>query len=270
MPESLTAAELRRVQLGILVEVDQLCREHAITYYLAYGTLLGAVRHSGFIPWDDDVDVMMPREDYDRFVTVFGERGPDHLSVRGPGSVDRWPLPYVKVSDDRTQLWEPLADPVDLGVNVDVFPLDVLPAGRLARRAQALELRVLRWAVELHYIAPDHGRAWHSPFAIRVVKPLLRRIPVQRLVAAFERAARRGAGRGSEQVGVRVGGYDWAVPVSRLGRPSEVLFEGLPYLAPHDPHAVLTVMYGDYRQLPPPQEQVSHHTFTTAWRPGAA
>jgi lipopolysaccharide cholinephosphotransferase len=266
-PASVSHEELRELQLGILTGFDALCRELGLGYQLAYGTLLGAVRHGGFIPWDDDVDVMMAREDYDLLLTRFDSAAPDGLVLGCPLTQPGWPLPYAKVSDARTEVVEPLEVPVTLGVNIDVFPVDAVPASRLLARVQRVELRLLRWALELRYIAPERGREWHHPLAISVVKPVLRRVRVQGIVRALTRSARRGARRPSDRAGVRVGSFDWSVPRSRLEPPREVVFEGLRCWAPADPDAVLAELYGDYRRLPPERDQVTHHAFVATWRP---
>jgi lipopolysaccharide cholinephosphotransferase len=262
-----THQELRELQLGILTGFDALCRELGVDYQLAYGTLLGAVRHGGFIPWDDDVDVMMARADYDRLLPRFDSAAPADLVLGCPLTQPGWPLPYAKVSDARTEVVEPLEVPITLGVNIDVFPVDALPASRLLARVQHVELRVLRWALELRYIAAERGREWHHPLAISVVKPVLRLVPVQRIVRALTRSAQRGRNRPSDRAGVRVGSFDWSVPRSRLEPPGEVLFEGFRCAAPADPDAVLAELYGDYRRLPPEREQVTHHAFVATWRP---
>ena len=67
----LSSDEIKRIELSIMKELDRICREHGLTYSLAYGTALGAVRHGGFIPWDDDIDIVMPRPDYDRLLSLF-------------------------------------------------------------------------------------------------------------------------------------------------------------------------------------------------------
>ncbi len=263
----LTLEELRDVQLGILRAFDSHCRAAGLVYYLGFGTLLGAVRHGGYIPWDDDIDVMMPRADYQRLVERFATTAPSHLSVGSPQTRPRWPLPYAKVMDDRTELWEPFEDPVALGVNIDVFPLDTLPSSPQVLRVQTLVLVLLRWAVELRYISADRGRGWHHPLAIRVAKPLLRLVPMAWLVGVLERTAKGGGSeKQGQRVGVRIGSFDWSVPRGALTPPSQVTFEGEQFLAPRDPDAVLTEVYGDYRQLPPAHLRVSEHAFTAAWR----
>lgn len=272
MVSELTLAELRQVQLGILRELDERCRAEGLVYYLGYGTLLGAVRHGGYIPWDDDIDVLMPRSDYRRLVARFGESATSPFSLGSRQTRAGWPLPYAKVMDQRTELQEPFEKPVALGVNIDVFPLDDLPSNPLVRKVQSVVLRFLRWAVELRYIAADRGRAWHHPLAITVAKPVLRLVPTQWLVGAFEGAASglpRGLGgraRAEARVGVRVGSFEWSVSKASLSPASRVTFEGEQFSAPRDPDAVLTGVYGDYRRLPPEHQRVSEHAFTAAWR----
>jgi lipopolysaccharide cholinephosphotransferase len=261
----LSPEEVRAVQTRILGEFDSLCRTHGLTYYLAYGTLLGAVRHAGYIPWDDDIDVMMPRSDYERLPAIFDRAAPRHLSLSSPRTRTDWPFPYAKVGDDRTELWEPLEVPLPLGVNIDVFPVDAVPANRLARDAQSRLLQLLRWAVELRYIAAARGRAWHHPVAIALAKPLLRRIPTRFLISAFTRVA-SGGKRPGASAGVRVGSFDWSAPAAELGTPTELTFENLRLPAPADPGAVLTIIYGDYRRLPPEGERTSEHGFIASWR----
>lgn len=260
----MTPEELREVQLGVLAALDRHCRQQGLTYYLGYGTLLGAVRHGGFIPWDDDVDVMLPRADYERLADTFAATGPAGLTLRSPRTQAGWPLPYAKVSDDRTVLVEPFEVPVEMGVNVDVFPLDPVPSGRLGRWLQSALLQRLGWALELRYIAVDRGRAWHGAAAIRLGKPVLRLVPLTWLVRAVDRCARRPGPGG--RLGVRLGYDDWSVPACSLGVPVEIRFEGLRCLAPADPDAVMSAVYGDYRTPPPESQRVSHHAFTAAWR----
>ncbi len=265
MTTELSIEAVRQVQLGILSVFDDLCRSHGLTYYLAYGTLLGAVRHRGYIPWDDDVDVMMPRADYERLPSLFESVPPAHLSLSMTQTRAHWPFPYAKIGEDRTELWEPMEDPLALAVNLDVFPVDELPSSKFGRGVQSQVLRLLRWAVELRYIAAERGRDWHHPLVISLAKPVLGLLPVETLVSALTRAARRGRGTG-DRVGVRVGSFDWSVPASDLGTPTELPFEDLNLLVPENSDAVLTAIYGDYRQLPPEAERTSHHAFTATWR----
>jgi len=130
---------------------------------------------------------------------------------------------------------------------------------------QSKVLQLLRWAVELRYVSAARGRDWHGPLAIALGKPLLRLMPARGLVAAFTHVARSGRAPGPKS-GVRIGSFDWSAPTSELGVPVELGFEHLQLLAPVDPAAVLTRIYGDYGELPAEAQRISEHAFTATWR----
>lgn len=118
-------------QLEVLMVIDGICKKHDIKYYAAFGTLLGAVRHHGFIPWDDDVDITMLREDYDRFMQVVRDELPDEYSINIPGETHLYDMTFSRVVNARTISYNPdrLAKfhgfPYIAGV--DIFPLDAIP-----------------------------------------------------------------------------------------------------------------------------------------------
>lgn len=124
----ITKQELRDVQINILDAIDSFCIGKNITYWLCGGTLLGAVRHKGYIPWDDDIDIMMPRTDYERFIVEF--KGFDYLKVISHNTDESYPFAFATVNDTRTwkketRLRKKYAK--NICVNVDVFPIDSLP-----------------------------------------------------------------------------------------------------------------------------------------------
>ena len=119
--------ELRGVQLGILDDIHAFCVDNGIRYFLACGTLIGAVRHKGYIPWDDDIDLYMPRDDYERFINEFKSVS-GNCRVLDPKKEKHYYYTYAKVVDKRTLLVEPEADGYRIGVYVDVFPVDYAAA----------------------------------------------------------------------------------------------------------------------------------------------
>lgn len=268
---AMTAAEVRRVQLEILRTVDAFCAAHDLRYYLTYGTLLGAARHSGFIPWDDDVDVMMPRADYERFVAAFAHlpnRG--GLRVQASSNTAGWPYPFAKVVDPATTLHEGGTSSAQVGVNIDVFPVDGLPILAPLRALDRRLIDVLRRLHAAKVAVPRAGRAPSKALALRFAQWLLRPLAADRLGAAWNRRATRPLRGRTRAAGIRVGSYDWAVPTAALGEPVRMRFAGLALSAPADTDLVLRTMYGDYPQLPPENRRVSHHVFTAHRGPCSA
>lgn len=124
--------DVQNLQLGIIDKMDSFCLENNIRYFLAYGTLIGAIRHEGFIPWDDDIDVWMLRPDYDRFLEVFPAWAEKNgLFLNSPSTARRYNRVFSKVCDSRTILVETdRRNEFEEGAFVDVFPVDGLPATR--------------------------------------------------------------------------------------------------------------------------------------------
>ena len=126
---------LRRQQmrmLDILLEVDRICREHGIRYWLSSGTLIGAVRHGGFIPWDDDLDIEMMRADYLRLMQVLPRELPDWLALQHADTDEYYFYFYAKVRDRRSRMLETLDYGRQLkeqGIFIDIFPLSAIPFG---------------------------------------------------------------------------------------------------------------------------------------------
>ena len=120
----LTLQEVKEIELDILKMFDAFCKKNNIRYFLAFGTLLGAIRYKKFIPWDDDVDVLVPREDYDRLLSLFQDD--DRYRLYAFERNSKYAFPFAKLCDMTTKLVE-TAYPnngVELGVNIDIFPLD--------------------------------------------------------------------------------------------------------------------------------------------------
>ena len=135
-------AVLRRLQLTILEilkDIDSICKENNIEYYIAYGTALGAVRHGGFIPWDDDIDICMTREAYDRFLEVMPNAMPEKYDLLDIKNTNKYSMCFAKVSKKGTQFKEKVgsAEGYEQGIFVDVFPLDYAPDDEKERKRVA-------------------------------------------------------------------------------------------------------------------------------------
>jgi lipopolysaccharide cholinephosphotransferase len=262
----LTASELRHVQLGILDEVDRACRSLGLTYYLAWGTLLGAVRHGGYIPWDDDIDLMMFRSDYEALAAHLAQaQGTGRWSVGSAQTTPNWPYPFMKVSDERTRWVESSDLAVPIGVNIDIFPIDGHADGSVRSWLHHRELGLVRGLLLLKTVTRRPDMSSWKRLVLGCSKLVLGRVKTSTLTDWFTRSARRYDGGEAREVGVRVGSSDWAVDRRAIDAPQDILFEERLCLGPTDAHAVLAAIYGDYMTLPPVEQRVTHHAFTAFW-----
>ncbi|MBQ5578637.1 MAG: LicD family protein, partial [Prevotella sp.] len=149
--------------LQIMLSVDRVCREHEIRYYCWAGTMLGAVRHHGFIPWDDDMDICMPRPDYDRFMEHAHEWLPQPLEALSIETSATFPGSFGKIVDSSTTLIERGHSDYLAGIYIDVFPIDGVPASSLMRRIAVTRYKLLdKLLYFLHRDPYKHGRGISS------------------------------------------------------------------------------------------------------------
>ncbi len=262
---------------GVLLEMAKalhdFCEEHDITYYLFFGTMLGAVRHKGFIPWDDDVDVCMPREDYERFVK-FSRISDRYQMVNFNDDKGYYhPHSYCSLTDTHTVIIEHDSRfSTGKGQFIDVFPLDNVPDG-FKRRLRFLRLDTLNFIQGMQGIDYKNYKV-RSPkdFVKRTCAWLFTPFDVIKIVAKMDKTAKKETGNDNcSQVGIICG--------SRFDRsqlyPRE-LFEGR-RLVPFEKYEfyildkydeVLTIQYGDYMQLPPEEDRAGHHGVDLYFRRG--
>ena len=250
-------SELKSIELEILIRIDKFCREHAIRYYLTYGTLLGAVRHGGFIPWDDDIDIAMPREDYERFFELFPEENLDaHLKMishRDKSSI----YPFLKIVDERTiVVATPIKKKYHTGAYVDIFPIDGLDrSDKIFRDVD----RLSRWSP---WVVGDPAGAT-TPlrgFVKRLVQPFFSRFDLHRQCDKIEAAATAHPleeGGDLAQLVWNFAGTKSRMPYAFLEQV-EIEFEGHSFTTTAMWDEFLTAMYGDYMTPPKPSERLAH------------
>ena len=251
---------VRQLQLriiGNLLAVNKVCREHGLHYYIYDGTMLGAVRHGGFIPWDDDLDIAMPREDYETFITRANEWLPEPYEFVAYELDSSYPLPFGKVQDGSNSLIERPHLPYLGGLYIDVFPIDGVPDNALLRRLHLVRYDVLKKLVYMAYRDPyrhGHGPSSWLPLFCRNV------IGQQRLQRATRRLLRKYPFAKSNKVCVFDDGFKGVISKQTLGRPTPVMFEGHEVTGVEHPHEYLTHTYGDY-MTPPPHDSQRQHCF---------
>ncbi|MBI9094571.1 MAG: LicD family protein [Sphaerochaeta sp.] len=257
--------EMKHLELDMMKEIHAFCLAHDITYSLGYGTLLGAVRHKGFIPWDDDIDLIMPRPDYDIFIQSFQS---EHYKVVSSSLDPAYCYPYAKVYDTRTYLQETLRNTYpDMGVFIDIFPVDGLPPDK---REQVLLYKRQKFLYKLHMSMKYYlSREWSIPkdLLLLVARGVALFFPVRKVIKALERNCLLYPYETSKDVAVMVGEAK-LVTIARSSFEHPVLleFEDASFYAISDYESNLTGLYGDYLKLPPIEQQASEHRYKVGWK----
>jgi len=261
------ADDTRAVQVDILCYIDDFCARANLRYFLWAGTLLGSVRHGGFIPWDDDIDLAMPRPDYEEFIRRFAVTDTGYYRLFSRDTHETYGYPFARVADDRTQIAERARLAVRMGVSVDVFPIDGWPRGSAQTRLHRIRMDLLHRAVSVWRSRPREGaRRRLKNLAIRAARPFLDRVPVRLLTGAITSAARSIDYSRSQHVGVTAFRYVERVPRDAYGTPRDIEFEGRTFRAgPQESAVILTRLYGDY-MTPPPASARTHRHFHSAYR----
>lgn len=262
MKRSISIDELKALQIEILQAVHDYCQEHELCYSLAYGTLIGAIRHKGYIPWDDDIDLMMPRDDYERFLNGFSH---PYLKAYDCKRCEPYVLPFAKVADTRTVL-EENSNTMQLGINIDIFPLDDLYDTREESVAFVRSLAPLKRKYRMKILRPSKKNVWWKRIAIRLSKLLVAHYDLKRLVMAQYIFIDRLLGKTSKYMSM-VSGNEYGEAAERSIFEREVFdeyivvpFEDRQFYAIAQYDKFLTTVYGDYMTPPAASEQTSPHT----------
>jgi len=250
--------DLQLVELGILREFIRVCEAHGLRYYIAYGTLLGAVRHRGFIPWDDDIDVTMPRSDFNRFAKLCVTELRPGFRWQSYKTDRHYPYMFGKVLKDDTILRHAQDEhlPFQQSVYIDVFPLDGAAGTPWAEAAQRAMIRICR--ARLNVEIPRDGRRRRLVRVVRI-------IPRGFTIAVFEAMTRLTATDRSARWVCVAGPYGYhrrLFPSDWFGPGAVQAFEDLIAIAPVNWDSYLTQLYGDYMTPPPASGQFSNHEVT--------
>ena len=257
------------VIIDVLSVFIRICEAQGLRYFCAGGTAIGAVRHQGMIPWDDDIDVFMPRPDYDRFLALAAQSMPEGYEVLSPYATKDYPMYFAKMCNARTTLLENERIPCVFGLYIDIFPLDgacddVETCYREKRRFKRLMNKLE--AVSTHnsfgeYIGLLTKRREWGRFAVKTVAFCCRSWLRRWLLKQMDSIAYGHDYALSSRVVTYSGAYQRQeiYPKAWLETPQMFAFEGLMVNLPHDYDAYLRHFFGDYMTLPPVEQRASHH-----------
>lgn len=258
-----TLRQLQLKELESLVYFDNFCREHELTYFLLGGCVIGAVRHNGFIPWDDDIDVMMPRRDYERMLKLWkqNESNERFLMLKTDGEVFTGNCFATLIDTSATMVKENQKDiDVPHGIVTDVFPLDGCPDGRFARYMQYYH--AMMYSLYISEVVPTK----HGGLIKAVSSILLKLVPSRerrtKIWQKHEKKMTRYAFNTHKKCTELCAGPGYMRNEYPQIAFKEVVyheFEGLQMPIPKGYDAYLKMAFGDYMELPPEDQQTPHH-----------
>ncbi|SFC85841.1 LicD family protein [Clostridium uliginosum] len=261
--EDLSLKDAQALMVSILKDVDQLCEKHGLKYFLDAGTLLGAVRHKDFIPWDDDMDIGMLRQDYDKFLEIAKKELPEHLflqTFKTDKYYDIYPVP-CKIRYNGTILIEKAIgenDKMHNGVYIDIFPYDSLPKTKWVYKLQrTLSYEILKSLNRLRD-KPEH-LSFKNRITFTFYKLVTKIFSIKRREKFFKFLINWNDPN-SKYMGYGVDTY-WSEYVYKKEDYFDLVkleFQGEHFYAPRNYDAILTQLYGDYMTLPKEEERVWH------------
>ncbi|MCI5884056.1 MAG: LicD family protein [Eubacterium sp.] len=244
--------ELKEIQLQILEYVADFCDRNGIVYWLDSGTLLGAVRHKGYIPWDDDIDIGMLREDYDKFIQNFNNNSNCYKVYSIENKKDFF-YPFAKVLDIRTILYEPDRNGNKLSVNIDVFVYDNAPnSDKILEKMYDKRDELRKWAG-----FKEKPETFKQMVGYSLMLPFRKKWFYEKMVENSKLYAHEE----KKYVGNFLGYSRMKCHKRVFAGLKKMEFEGREYNVPIGYDEWLRAFYGNYMELPPVEERITHHTF---------
>ena len=255
--EQLNSQAVKERLLQILVWFRDRCEQKGYKYFITGGTLLGAVRHGGFIPWDDDIDVLMPVSDYEKF--IHDDYSDTPYSLLSYDLDKKSTTAITKLYDPTTVLEAARHTEYPIGAHIDVFPL--YPLGATEKDAFALQkaarvpCKYREWLIAGRFYKPKKNK----DIAIKFLGYCAAKMyGIKRTLKKLDKIKNKYTLEQSEYVGYINGNQRECVEKWQYDNPSEIVFENERFACCSDPHKFLTDFYGDYMQLPPEKDRVNH------------
>lgn len=258
--KKLTLEELREVQIGILKYIDKVCKENNLTYFLNYGSLIGAVRHKGFIPWDDDVDISMPREDYEKFIKICENKKNDKYEVWNYENTSWYYNPFLVVIDNTTIIPDKYKkERQDTSCFVDVFPIDKFNDTKFIKKIKFLTILQSVCYRKRKYL--DLSNVYYKKWMRIILFYILYFVKPRFFTKLILKLIKNNTTPNGKLEGFIACGDSNEVFKSGIygGGEIKLEFEKEQFYAPKNYHIILTGIYGDYMTPPPKDKQIPPH-----------
>ena len=254
--KKLELEEIKLVEFNILKKFHKICVDNDLKYMLCGGTLIGSIRHKGFIPWDDDIDVLMPRNDYDKFVKIFKE---NDLKLFNIDINKQYYQPYSKLVDKNTILIEHDCLKLDdYGIFIDIFPMDGIPKNQEKLYKKLSFYKYLLFS----FYSTSSSSSKIKTIVKKMVRLFTKIIGGNRIAKKINSIARKTSYNESEYVGDVVAGYGIREVIKKSDLGNFILgdFEGEKFYIPEGYDIFLRNIYGNYMELPPVEQRVGRHS----------
>lgn len=261
--KELSQQETRHYQLELLDAFVEICNTYCLYYTLGGGTLLGAIRHQGFIPWDDDIDVLMPRSDYERLIqldmhnTIFFEKNIVLLNWKK----GNYEYPFVKIVNTNTTIDEKyMQNTSEVHLWIDIFPIDGISSQKYRQHRVFKEILLIRKIFLLRNARLGEGKTKLKRVMKYFFKPILGIISSKLLCAQMEKISTKYSYDKENTVAGILWGYgvQECIEKDQFEKCTLVTFENKMYNAPSNYDDYLTGLYGNYMELPPVEKRINH------------
>lgn len=261
MKEEIKLEEIKKIELDILVKFDEFCRKENLKYYIFEGTLLGAVKYKGFIPWDDDIDVCMPREDYMILIDKLSKKPIKSLELFSVYNNQEYYYQYAKLINTKTILIEENQRKIqNYGLFIDIFPIDGIQGNEEKVKKYLSKQRTILNFISSIQVIEMRSNSKIKKIIKKIVIPIIKLFgnkPIKRIDRTF--INKNDATSEFVTKATNKGEYyrrEW------FKEQVEIEFEGKKFYAPIDYDKILRVKFGEYEKDPPKEKQVTHHNFT--------
>lgn len=256
--------KLKEIELEIFRQFVEICKENSLRYFVIGGTALGTVRHKGFIPWDDDIDVALPREDYEKFLIVAQKALPSNMFLQTYITDKNYPMPFAKLRQSDTAFIEKSISKIKMnhGVYIDVFPLDGYSQSSIKAKFFGTREIILKISISQAFSLDMVSKNKLNTIVKKIIIKLFSdyKTSVKKLDSLYKKIPYDSAEIVANFCGAW--GKKEIVPKEYFGKGVEGEFEGIKVILPEKTHEYLTSLYGDYMKLPPEEERVGHHYCT--------